>query len=162
MPDAKTPGPSFAKVPPAESLLRSMQGRWRAVYSEVDGQMTPVAEFSSIILEHKETGFTVEKHGKVVDEGHFSTNTAVFPHELAYVYKKGPDIFLGGPRPGLIQVEGDTLKVCVGTIGHRTPTGFNTFPDSESVLTVFQRVDTKGEIVVTGSPASRTRVTSQW
>src|SRR5262245_6046999 len=92
------------RVSSAESMIKSMQGRWRAVYSELDGEMTPVAEFSSIVMEHKGTDFVVEKNGKVVDEGRFSINTTVSPHELAYIYKKGPDIFLGGPRPGIIQL----------------------------------------------------------
>jgi uncharacterized protein (TIGR03067 family) len=153
---------AHTKASDAGTVLKAMEGKWRAVYSEVDGEMTPVKEFSSIVLEHKGNTFTVEKDGKVVDEGHFSVNTRVSPHELVYVYRKGPDMFLGGPRPGVVQVEDSTLKMCMGPIGHRPPSGFNTFPDSEAVLTVFQRVDTKGDIVVAGSAVSRTRAISQW
>jgi hypothetical protein len=48
-------------------------------------------------------------------------------------------IFLGGPRPGIFQVDGDTFKCCFGGIGHSAPDDLNTYPGSGSVLTVFER-----------------------
>ncbi|MBA2590750.1 MAG: hypothetical protein H0U97_00240 [Gammaproteobacteria bacterium] len=79
----------------ASDLLQSLQGQWRIVYSELDGEMTPVSEFSKIMLENKGTHFAVVKDGKVVAEGKFSIDTTTTPHQLVYIYSKGADVFLG-------------------------------------------------------------------
>jgi uncharacterized protein (TIGR03067 family) len=121
--------------------------------------MTSVAEFSTIVQENKGNHFTVEKNGKLVAEGRFSIDTETTPHQIVYVYSKGADIFLGGPRPGVFQVHNDTLKTCMGAVGHRGPRELNTFPDAEAVLTVFQRDGAEKGV---GIPFSATKIVSQW
>ncbi len=126
--------------PDVASLMSGLRGPWQAVYSEVDGEITPPAEFAATTMKHEGDKFIVEKKGAVAYEGSFSIDPTVTPHEIVYIYKKSAkDVFLGGPRPGIFQLEGDTFKVCFALIGHRTPKDFNTFPGSEQVLTVFQR-----------------------
>ncbi len=143
----------------SEVSVKMLQGRWRAVYSEVDGQMTSVSEFSTIVQENKGNQFVVEKNGETVAQGRFSIDTSVSPHEIVYTYSKGADIFLGGPRPGAFQVVGDTLKTCMGAVGHRSVQDLGTSPNSESVLTVFQRVGSEEGADIRVSAA---RAISQW
>lgn len=143
----------------SDKVIDMLQGRWRAVYSELDGQMTSVSDFSTIVQENRGNEFVVEKNGEVVAEGRFSVDTSVFPHELVYTYRKGAEIFLGGPRPGVVQVVGDTLKTCMGAVGRRRISELATAPDSESVLTVFQRVGAEGGADIRVSAA---RAISQW
>lgn len=143
----------------AIGLHNAVQGSWRAIYSELNGEMTPVEEFSTIEMEHKENHFTVKKNGKIVEEGRFSINLNTTPHEITYIYSKGPEIFLGAPRVGIVQVQGDTLKTCLGPIGQKPPTDFNTSANSDAVLTIAQR---RGSEQGTGLAISRTRAISQW
>ena len=133
------PGQSVTQPATTEDVLNSLQGRWRVVYSEVDGEMTPVGDFSTIILENKSNYFSVEKNGKVLYEGRFSVNLSVTPHEIVYIYTKGADVFLGGPRSGIFQLVSDTFKTCLSAVGHRPPKDFNTFPNAEAVLSIHQR-----------------------
>jgi uncharacterized protein (TIGR03067 family) len=118
-------------------LLESMQGRWRTIYSEIDGQVGP--EESDHFLIYKEDKFTVEKGGKPAHEGRFSLNASQRPWELVYIYSKSFPIYLGGPRAGILQLEGNTLKCCFALLGHPAPRDFNTFPGSQWVLTVHER-----------------------
>jgi len=144
----------------SSSDLRSFEGQWKIVYSEIDGEMTNVSEFSTITLTNKGDHFVVEKGGEIVAEGKFSIDTATKPHQLTYTYSKGKDVFLGGPRPGIFQLEGNTLKTCQGAIGRPAPKDFNTSQHSPAVLTVYQkRGAEKGNVQLT---ASKTRVVSQW
>jgi uncharacterized protein (TIGR03067 family) len=129
-----------------EAVMKALQGKWRVVYSELNGEMTAVDDFSTIVLENKDNKFFVEKRGSVAYEGRFSINVSVMPHEIVYIYTKAPnDVFLGGPRAGILQLAGYTLKTCLGAIGQRPPTDFSTFPDSQAVLAVHQRLGEDGK-----------------
>lgn len=143
-------------------VLEAIQGKWRVVYSEVDGELTPVDEFVSIILEHKGNRFTIQKKGVIVHEGTFTINVSVVPFELVYIYEKGNPIYLGGPRPGIFQIYGDTFKTCMGAIGHRFPKDFNTFENSAVILSIHQRIVPEGGVEIPGKTVSAERAVSQW
>jgi len=127
-----------SKAADPAAFLKEMQGRWRTVYSEIDGQMGP--EEKDHFLIYKGNMFTVEKEGKVAHEGRFSFNTSYRPIHLVYIYSKSFPIYLGGPRAGIVQLERDTIKCCFAAVGHLAPRDFNTFPGSESVLTIHERI----------------------
>ena len=126
----------------AASLRSLMQGRWDTLYAELDGKAIPEAAFASNVLEYSGNTFKVEKAGVVAYEGTFLINTSTHPVEVVYIYSKSLfPLFLGGPRPGILQLEGDTLKTCMGALGCSAPTEFNTYLDSDSVLTIHRKSD---------------------
>lgn len=143
-----------------DDIFNALQGRWRVVYSEIDGEMNPVEEFASIVLVNTGNTFVVEKDGESVHEGTFSINASVLPHEIVYIYTKSSGPFLGGPRPGIIQLVGKTLKTTFGAIGHRFPNDFNTFPGASAVLSIHERIDDGAAVATLG--AASTRAVSQW
>ncbi|GET41310.1 hypothetical protein [Microseira wollei] len=144
-----------------DSLMEALQGRWRVVYSEFDGEMTPVADFSTIVIENNGSQFSVEKNGSIVHEGKFSINVSVTPHEIVYIYTRGSEVFLGGPRVGVFQLVGDTFKTNLAAVGHRSPQDFNTFPDSGTVLSIHQKVGSESGREI-AALSSTTRAVSQW
>jgi uncharacterized protein (TIGR03067 family) len=145
----------------ADAVLELLEGRWQAVYSEVAGQMTAVDEFSSIEQSFSGNEFTVFKGGEPRYEGRFSVNRSSDPNELVLVYTKADDdMFLGGPRNGVVQMEGDTLKMCLGAVGQTGPKDFNTTTDSSAVLTIFQRAVDRGKVL--GPARIPIRGISQW
>jgi len=132
----------MATVAQGASVLDALQGRWKPVYQEVDGQMVSSAISAATVVEISGNQFKVLKDGKVSYEGNFNiaVNPDPVPWDIALIYKNStqPD-FLGGPRPGIFQVEGDTLKWCFNPIGLPRPKSLNTYPDSGGVLSIYQR-----------------------
>ena len=119
--------------------LRALQGRWTTVYQELDGQAVGPQQKVTTVVELKGNEFKVEQNGSVQYEGTFTIGSGS-PAEIVLIYKKSANpLFLGGPRPGLFQVEGDTLKWNIGAVGHSTPKALHTFTGSESVLSVYHR-----------------------
>jgi uncharacterized protein (TIGR03067 family) len=140
----------------SESVVKAMQGDFRVVYSELNGEMTPVQEFSNIVVTHRGNNFIVKKNDKVVHEGTFTINVAVMPHQIVLRYSKS--VFegnLGGPRVGIAQLVGDTLRTNLPGVGYPPPSDFITYPDSDLVLAVHQRVGSeKGRGLTTSKTAS--------
>lgn len=67
--------------------------------------------------------FKVEQNKAVNYEGTFTIGDGV-PAEIVLIYRKSTNpLFLGGPRPGIFQAEGDTLKWNFGAVGHSAPSG---------------------------------------
>jgi len=83
------------------------------------------------IVELQGSEFKVIKSGTAAYEGRFTLNPRTSPHGIALIYTASiQPFFLGGPRPGVFQIEGDTLKWCFGVVGQPAPEGLNTFPGS--------------------------------
>ncbi len=123
-------------MPSGVTSANSLTGRWVAVYQELDGQNIPHDE----VMEFTDNTFKVLKGGRADYEGTFTVGGVKPPFSIVLTYSKSAQpVFLGGPRPGIFQVEGDTFKCCFGAIGHPAPNDLNTYPDSGFVLTVFER-----------------------
>jgi uncharacterized protein (TIGR03067 family) len=115
----------------------SLDGRWKVIYSEVEGEMVPDSIIGTAFLEIQSHVFKVEKNGVIEYEGRLTTNPSTYPNEIILIYEKSAKPgFLGGPRPGIYQVEGNTFKTCFGMIGHSFPKELSTYPGSQSALSV--------------------------
>jgi uncharacterized protein (TIGR03067 family) len=122
------------------ALLGALQGRWIPVYQEIDGQAVPKADFATTVVEIQSNEFKVIKAGTVAYDGLFTLDPLSSPNGIALIYKKSTQpILLGGARPGVFQIEGDTLKWCFGAVGQSRPEGLNTFPGAEAVFSIYQR-----------------------
>jgi uncharacterized protein (TIGR03067 family) len=137
----------------------NLSGRWRVVYSELDGEMTPVAHFSGIEIEYMKNKFRIFVHGVLQHAGTFSINQRTKPAQITYVYEKSTFYDVGKPRVGIVQLTGDTFKDCLGAIGAKPPASFNTHKDSELVLTIHQRAGAEGG---SGLAVSFKRNVSEW
>jgi uncharacterized protein (TIGR03067 family) len=135
-------------------------GTWRAVYSELNGEMTPVAHFSGIEISFTKDKFIIKVHGVLHHEGSYSiVEREGRPAEITYIYTKSTFYELNKPRAGIVQITGDTLKDCLGKVGGHVPSSFNTTQDSDHVMTIHQRHGTE---TGTGLPVSSSRAVSEW
>jgi uncharacterized protein (TIGR03067 family) len=152
--------PTLADV---SAVLNALQGRWLPVYQEIDGQMVPKAEFANNVLELTGTEFKIIKDGTVAYEGFFTISPLTRPMGIALIYRKSAKpIFLGSARPGVFQVEGDTLKWCFGALGQPAPQGLNTFPGAEAVLSISQREGSHAAAAPTVGRVSAGRSVELW
>jgi uncharacterized protein (TIGR03067 family) len=141
-------------------MATKLTGTWRVVYSELGGQMTPVAHFSGIESTYKGGKFVVKVDGVVEHEGKYSIRERKErPAEITLVYTKSTSYDLNKPRHGIVQVAGDTFKFCAGRVGGAAPAAFNTERRSDAVLTIHQRSGAEGG---TGIPVAVNRLSSQW
>jgi uncharacterized protein (TIGR03067 family) len=125
-----------AAMSDAVTSANALTGRWVGLYQELDGQIVPHDE----VMEFQDNTFKVEKGGNTTYEGTFTVGGATAPFSMALIYSvSAQPIFIGGPRPGIFQVVGNTFKCCFSAIGHPAPGTLNTYPGSGSVLTVFER-----------------------
>jgi uncharacterized protein (TIGR03067 family) len=137
------------------AITQTLEGRYEAVYQEADGQAAGPTKGVTTILELTKSGFSVEKSGKVEYEGTYATtwSATVASGSIALTYSKSAKpSFLGGPRPGIFQIDGDTLKVCFGPVNGTAPIAFNTINGSSDVLSVYQRASKGGTITPFRAP----------
>lgn len=134
--------------------LTELEGRWIPMYQEMEGQMIPPSEYA--VVELKGDEFKILKNGTVAYEGRFTIDLRRAPMGIALIYTKSHQaIFLGGPRTGLFQLEGETLKWCFGSVGQAEPVELNTFPGSGSVLSVYQKDTTAAGASSQPTPAEK-------
>jgi len=138
------------------ALLNALSGRWTIVYQEVDGQTLPSAYDLHHTLELQGNSFKIEISGSVAYEGTFTVNTASVPHQVVLSYNTSANpTFLTGPRPGVFQLEGDTLKWCFGLPGRAAPTALNTTTNSDLVLTILNRHHAAANVAVVPFASAR-------
>lgn len=136
------------------NLQDALQGRWDVIYQEIDGEGIR-GEDSPTTIEFRDHEFKIEQNGAVTYEGIFTLRPGT-PAEIVLIYRKSKNpLFQGGPRAGILQVEGDTLKFNFSGVGHSAPKSFNTFPGTESVLSVYQREAKAKAKAATGVAAQR-------
>jgi uncharacterized protein (TIGR03067 family) len=122
------------------SLVSGLHGHWSIVYQEIDGEMLPSTYNADHILEIQGSDFKIEINGSLAYDGTFSIDATASPHQIVLDYKTSANpVFKNGPRPGVFQLEGNTLKWCFSVPGRQGPTTLNTVPGSDSVLTILHR-----------------------
>lgn len=131
-----------------KQTLSELEGRWQAEYNEVDGRF--VGSVPNVI-ELRGSQFKVHQSEKVTYEGTFTIGPVRDQDygltEIVLTYSKSANpLYLGGPRAGLFQLHGDTLKWTFGAVGHSAPKQLNTYPGSESVLSVYVKEGLKPNV----------------
>ena len=111
---------SLAGTAFADHLTKS-PGTWKLVKAERDGKPLPKEDIDNVILTSKAEGdvlkLVVKKDDKVVTEGTAKLHKAGDKHDqYDMTYTKGTDKdgkdMKGKTLHGLIEVDGDTMKVC--------------------------------------------------
>jgi uncharacterized protein (TIGR03067 family) len=124
------------------TAISTLAGKWEAIYQELEGESVSHDD----VIEFDQNTFKIERNGRVEYEGTFSVGGEHAPYSMVLFYSKSSKpIFLGGARPGIFQIEGDTFKCCFGAIGHPAPRVLNSYPGSGSVLTIFGRIAAAGQ-----------------
>lgn len=117
--------------------LERMQGAWRLVRREKDGKADSPDVIKDVRMLQRETAFsfTGAASGSGASQGTFVINATQKPKTMDRMPSDGPQ--KGKTLPGIYELTGDTLTLCISVAGKDRPSAFASGPGS--VLSVFQR-----------------------
>ncbi|MEV0829996.1 hypothetical protein [Nonomuraea rubra] len=124
------------------NIARSLEGQWYNVCTEVDGE--PVDQAHSVI-EMRDNEFKAEQDGNVTYRGTYTVGPISEDgrsqyHITLFSKESVNHLSLGGSRPGLFQISGETLKTVYAGVGQPAPRQFNTYGGCDLVLTHSRRL----------------------
>jgi len=114
-----------------------LQGTWQATSGEMAGVPVPAEVVKTAQLVVTGDKATLRSAGK--DEpATLKLDPSATPKTVDILALAGPD--KGKTQPGIYEVSGDTLKLCIAHTGNPRPTTFSTKAGEKTALMVFQRV----------------------
>ena len=123
--------------------LQKLQGTWQIELQEEDGMKLAEDELKGRTLSFGKNLFLIRQNTKMVQIGKLKIDPSKSPKTINTVIEKGAHE--GDILPGIYQLEGDTLKVCLSTDGDQRPKEFKTEPKSGRMLLVCKRVPFKDD-----------------
>ena len=106
------------------SVLKKIQGTWRFVAHEANGQKTPADEVAKLKITFTGDKYAISRDGKVVQEGTNKLDPSKTPAHIDAKITEGDG--KGHTMLGIYELKGDTIRVCFDTAGKERPTRFTT------------------------------------
>lgn len=122
-----------------KKAVQDGQGTWRAVSWIEDGKKTPDEDLKDLRLVIEGNNWTFSKGKEVVSSGTYKI-VAVEKDHRKHDRKVDKGTSAGRTFLEIVKFEGDTVTVCVATVGKERPTEFASKADSGNRLTVWKRV----------------------
>jgi uncharacterized protein (TIGR03067 family) len=129
------PAADDAKADAVKKELAKLQGTWQLVSAETDGKKDPEEQVKKIRVVIKGSQHSVYFGDKaVVENVRFDLDPTKKPKTTDDTLEDGRVI------RGIYELDGDTLRSCVGGIGKQRPTEFTAKAGSGQTLRIFRRV----------------------
>jgi uncharacterized protein (TIGR03067 family) len=130
----------IAAEPPkddAKKELELLQGEWKMVSGEREGQKLPdnIIETGKRILKGDET--TVEINGMVLMKAKITLDPSKKPKAIDYKITEGQNA--DKKVLGIYELEGDTVKFCFSSPDAERPTDFTAKEGSKRILSVWKK-----------------------
>ena len=124
----------------AQNELKKIEGTWRFVSRvRVDGKPNPPEQLARWKLTITGEKWSVLEDGKLGNAGVHKFDPTKKPAQLDVLITKGEE--KGSYHIGIYELEGDTMKVCLGFPNKERPTSFT--PELGQYAVVFQREQEK-------------------
>jgi len=124
---------------PSDDLVRreheKLDGNWRLVSVEVDGQKMPAQQANDFSLTFKMGKFTSFRGGEK-RTGKYTLDPSKKPKTIDIVPDEGPD--KGKSWSLIYTLEGNTLRICGRNPGEDRPTSFDTKDQKQVILMVLR------------------------
>src|SRR5471030_947353 len=101
--------------------LQSLQGRWKIVSLEIDGQMLNADSLGTARFTIRGNDFVSTGMGAVY-EGMIEIDSSAMPRTLDMKFTKGPEN--GNTNFGIYELSGDRWRICLATRGTIRPKEF--------------------------------------
>jgi uncharacterized protein (TIGR03067 family) len=123
--------------------LQLLQGTWQIEFQEENGEKVAAEELKTRTIAFGKNAFFKKKNNIVVQIAVMKIDPSKSPRTFNALIVQGDrkeDIM-----PGIYDLDGDTLKICIDTEGNQRPKEFKTAPKSGLLLIVCKRIRVKGE-----------------
>jgi uncharacterized protein (TIGR03067 family) len=118
--------------------LDKLQGDWVTKSFVMDGGPLPKEkQFPDRLMTIKGDAFSEFRNGKVAVRGTIKVDTSKTPKWLDATFKEGGPV--GETIEGIYELDGDSLKVCIGTPETDRPTKFGSTTGSKLRLIQYER-----------------------
>jgi uncharacterized protein (TIGR03067 family) len=127
-----------AKEEAVKKELQAFQGTWRLISRELDGKKASEEELKDRVVVFDAAGKVSARHGdKITFEAAWKIDPTKKPKAVDSTSTLGEN--KGKTNLGIYELEGDTLRVCLGPIGKERPTEFSSKPGSGNRLFRLER-----------------------
>lgn len=121
-----------------EKVLKAMAGTWAFESHVMGGEKAPPEALKALVITFEGDKFVVKMGDKVVQAGTNSVATGKKPHTVDSIVTEGEG--KGTTMKGILELDGDTMKVCFDTSGKTRPEKYESPAKSEMVSLVLKRV----------------------
>jgi uncharacterized protein (TIGR03067 family) len=122
----------------AEKELRHLEGTWKVVSREVDGQKVPDEEIKKLTLNIAAGGkAALLSEGTAIATADVTVFPAKKPKEIDLLFGQGEN--KGKTARGIYELKDDTLRICYAQPGRDRPTEFASKPGSGNTLAFYKR-----------------------
>ena len=127
-----------AKAVAVAKELQAFKGAWRVISKEVDGKKISEEEIKDVILTSDGSGkFSGRRGDKVFVEATARLDSAKNAKAIDVTYTEGEK--KGKTVPGIYEIDGDTVQVCLGRPGDDRTGEFSAKAGSGRTLVVYKR-----------------------
>ncbi len=122
----------------AEKELRHLEGTWKVVSREVDGNKVADADLKKLTLNIAAGGkAALLSDGTAIAKADVTVFPAKKPKEIDLLIAEGEN--KGQIARGIYELKDDTLRICYAQPGRDRPTEFASKPGSGNTLTLYKR-----------------------
>lgn len=122
----------------AEKDQEALQGTWQPETLSQAGQAAPAEQLKEITFVIKDNTYSMSMGGKELESGTFKLDSSKKPKTIDFEIQSGND--KGKKQPGIYELEGDTLKVCLAFPGESDrPKDLVAKADTKTIYSVFKR-----------------------
>jgi uncharacterized protein (TIGR03067 family) len=128
---------ALAAPPVTASDLQKLQGTWVGVSSEQDGRKVPEEQARALLLIFRDNGLTVRHGDETLEHSAVALHWERRPKAIDVTPSDGDN--RGQTLLGIYEIEGNTLKICIGDVGRQRPTEFAAKEGTGITLYVLRR-----------------------
>jgi uncharacterized protein (TIGR03067 family) len=122
----------------SEKDQEAFQGTWQLETLNQAGNAAPAEQLKGIVFLLKDNTYTISMGGKEVEKGTFKLDSSKKPKTVDFEIQSGND--KGKKQPGIYEIEGDTLKLCLAFPGESDrPKELAAKADTKTIYSVLKR-----------------------
>ena len=134
--------PTTGKLPKDQAILKdlhALQGAWKLTSRKENGSET-ATDIKDRVITFEMENYSINDGDELIAEATFNIDPTKHPKwfDLTITNEGHPN--KGKRQLGIFKIEGDKLTFCIGTFNGARPASFTALPNSNRVLTTYEKV----------------------